>query len=395
MNVNQSKVPMRVLHVITRLIVGGAQENTMFTATLLDKDRYRVEVISGPQTGSEGSLMEELRKRGGQLTILPELLRQISPLNDLLVLWKLYRLIKTEKYIIVHSHSSKAGILARMAARMAGAPIIIHTVHGWSFHDHMSARLRNTYIFLEKFCARFSDALIVVAKPDIQKGLDAGIGCPAQYRLIHSAIPLDDFNPQAVDRLEVRAALGIPAEAPVLGNVGRFSTQKNPLDWVKIAGRVSRSLPNTWFLLVGDGPLRPQVEQALNDEGIFEHTVLTGVRRDVAALMSAIDVFLLTSLWEGLPRVIPEAMAMGVPVIAYQVDGTAEAVLPGETGCLCPPGSYDEMAACCLRLLQDKALRSQMAERCRELAASEYDVNHMVSQIADLYEELLARKHQI
>jgi glycosyltransferase involved in cell wall biosynthesis len=394
MNDEQSKPPVRVLHAITRLIVGGAQENTMFTAILLDKDRYHVEVISGPQTGSEGSLMEELRQRGGQLIILPELLRQISPLNDLLSLWILFRLIKTEKYDIVHSHSSKAGILARIAARMAGAPIIIHTVHGWSFHEHMSPRLRNTYIFLEKLCARFSDALIVVAKPDIQKGLQAGIGSPAQYRLIRSAIPLNDFMPQAINRLEVRAALGIPAEAPVLGNVGRFSTQKNPLDWVKIAGRVGRSLPNAWFLLVGDGLLRPQVEQALKDEGIFEQTVLTGLRRDAAQMMSAIDVFLLTSLWEGLPRVIPEAMAMGVPVIAYQVDGTAEAVLPGETGCLCLPGSVNEMAGCCLRLLQDEALRSQMAERCRELAASEYDVNHMVSQIADLYEELLTRKHQ-
>jgi glycosyltransferase involved in cell wall biosynthesis len=393
MNDDRSKSPIRVLHVITRLIVGGAQENTMFTAALLDKDRYQVEVISGPQTGSEGSLMEELRQRGGQLTILPELLRQISPLNDLLALWKLYRLIKTEKYTIVHSHSSKAGILARIAARLAGAPIIIHTIHGWSFHDHMSPRLRNTYIFLEKLCARFSDMLIVVAKPDIQKGLQSGIGSPAQYRLIRSAIPLDDFKPQAIDRLKVRAALDIPADAPVLGNVGRFSTQKNPLDWVKIAGRVGHSLPNAWFLLVGDGPLRPQVEQALKDEGIFEQTVLTGLRRDVASMMGAIDVFLLTSLWEGLPRVIPEAMAMGVPVVAYQVDGTAEAVLPGETGCLCPPGSLDEMAACCLRLLQDEAVRSQMAEHCRELAANEYDVNHMVSQIAALYDEVLARKH--
>jgi glycosyltransferase involved in cell wall biosynthesis len=393
MNGDRLKPPIRVLHVITRLIVGGAQENTLYTATLLDKDRYQVGVISGPQTGSEGSLMEELRKRGGQLTILPELLRQISPLNDLMALWKLYRLIKTEKYTIVHSHSSKAGILARIASRLAGAPIIIHTVHGWSFHDHMSAPLRNTYIFLEKLSSRFSDALIVVANPDIQKGLEAGIGYPEQYHLIRSAIPLDDFNPQAIHRLEVRTALGIPAEVPVLGNVGRFSTQKNPLDWVKIAGRVGRSLPNAWFLLVGDGPLRSQVEQALKDEGIFEHTVLTGLRRDVAQMMGAIDVFLLTSLWEGLPRVIPEAMAMGVPVIAYQVDGVVEAVLPGETGFLCPSGSLDEMAACCLRLFLDEALRSQMAERCRELAAREYDINHMVSQIADLYEELLARKH--
>ena len=385
-------LPIPVLHVITRLIVGGAQENTMFTAALLDKYRYHVEVVCGPQTGTEGSLIEEVRQRNVPLTILPELLRQVSPLNDLVATWKLYHLIKKNRYAIVHSHSSKAGIIARLAARLAGTPIIIHTVHGWSFHEHMSPPLRRTYIFLEKLTARFSDALIVVGKPDIQKGLKEGIGQPLQYRLIRSAIPLSDFDPLSVDRQAVRQSIGIPAGVPVLGNVGRFSAQKNPLDWVKIAGQVGRRLPETWFLLVGDGTLRPQVEQALKEEGIFERSVLTGLRRDVPQMMSAIDVFLLTSLWEGLPRVIPEAMAMGVPVVAYQVDGTAEAVKPGETGYLCPAGSLDEMASCCLSLLQDDRLRLRMANRCRQFALEEFDVNHMVEQIAQLYEEKIKER---
>ena len=390
MSKNQTQIP--VLHVITRMMVGGAQENTMFTAALLDKNRYRVEVVCGPQTGSEGSLIEELRQRGVPLTILPELLRQLSLVHDLQALWKLYQLIKYGKYTIVHSHSSKAGVLARIAARLAGTPIIIHTVHGWSFHDHMSRPLRSSYIFLEKLTARFSDALIVVGNPDIQKGLKEGIGQPGQYHLIRSAIPLDEFNPASVDRLSVRQSLGIPAGALVLGNVGRFSDQKNPLDWVKIAGRVGRNLPEVWFLLVGDGSLHPQVEQALKEEGIFTRTVLTGLRREVPQMMSVIDVFLLTSLWEGLPRVIPEAMAMGVPVVAYRVDGTAEAIQPGETGYLCPPGALDEMASCCLDLLLDASLRDRMAEHCRQFAVSEFDLTHMVSQIADLYEEQIKNK---
>jgi glycosyltransferase involved in cell wall biosynthesis len=386
---NPERIP--VLHVITRLIVGGAQENTMFTAVLLDKNRYRVDVVCGPQTGSEGSLIEELRQRGVPLTILPELVRELSPTKDLAALWKLYQLIRRGKYRIVHSHSSKAGVLARIAARLAGVPIIIHTVHGWSFHDHMSRRLRSTYIFLEKLTAHYSDALIVVAKPDIQKGLKEAIGQPEQYHLIRSAIPLDAFDPASIDRLTVRQSLGIPSGAPVLGNVGRFSAQKNPLDWVKIAGRVGRSLPEAWFLLVGDGSLHPQVVQALKEEGIFERSVLTGLRRDVPQMMSVIDVFLLTSLWEGLPRVIPEAMAMGVPVVAYRVDGTSEAVLPGETGYLCQPGALDEMASCCQNLLLDTSLRNRMAEHCRQYAVSEFDVTYMVSQIAELYEEQIKK----
>jgi glycosyltransferase involved in cell wall biosynthesis len=381
--------PIPVLHVITRLIVGGAQENTMFTAALLDKQRYHVEVVCGPQTGSEGSLIDEVKQRGVPLTILPELKRQVSPFNDLFALWKLYRLIKRNQYIIVHSHSSKAGIIARLAARMAGTPAIVHTVHGWSFHEHMSPGTRSLYIFLERLTGRFSNALVVVGQSDIQKGLKEGIGKPEQYHLIRSAIPLEEFNPGSEDRQAARQSLGIPVTAPVLGNVGRFSAQKNPLDWVAIAGRVGRSLPEAWFLLVGDGPLRPQVEQALKDEGIFKRTVLTGLRREVAQMMSAIDVFLLTSLWEGLPRVIPEAMAMGVPVVAYQIDGIVEAVQPGKTGYLCQPGDLDAMAAGCLDLLRDAPLRANMADSCRKFALDEFDVNRMVEQIACLYEEIL------
>jgi len=381
-----------ILHPITRLIVGGAQENTMYTAALLDPTRYRIEVLSGPQTGPEGSLIEEVRARGVPLTILPTLLRQVSPLNDARALLALIRLMRRERYTIVHTHSSKAGILGRIAAKLAGVPIIIHTVHGWSFHEHMVPAVRWTYILLERCTARFTDALIVVAQPDIEKGLRAGIGKPEQYHLIRSAIPLDEFDPAGVDRDAARHALGLPLDAPVLGNVGRFSAQKNPLDWVRVAGKVARQLPDCHFLLVGDGPLRAEVEAALVAEGIAERTVLTGLRRDVPQLLATMDSFLLTSLWEGLPRVIPQAMAMRVPVVANRADGTAEAITHGETGFLCAPGNLDEAAAYCVQLLTQPDLRAAMGARGREFALQEFDVRQMVTQIDRLYQELLARK---
>ncbi len=380
-----------VLHIITRLIVGGAQENTMFTAALLDPARFDVEILSGPQTGSEGSLIAEVRARDIPLTILPQLLRQINPQNDLLALWKLTRRMQTQRYAIVHTHSSKAGVIGRLAARLAGVPVIIHTVHGWSFHGHMSPAKRKMYILLEKFAASFTDAMIVVAKPDIEKGLREGIGRPEQYHVIRSAIPLDEFNPATVDRDAARAELGLPPNAPVLGNVGRFSPQKNPLDWVRVAGEVGRALPSCHFLLVGDGPLRADVEAALAEEGIAERTVLTGLRRDVPRLMAALDVFLLTSLWEGLPRVIPQAMALEIPVVANRADGTAEAIAHGETGFLCEPGEIAELAGHCLTLLRNPNLRRVMGQRGREFANREFDVRRMVAQIAYLYEVLLEK----
>lgn len=383
--------PVPVLHPITRLIVGGAQENTMYTAALLDKRRYRTEILCGPQTGSEGSLIEEVRARNIPLTILPDLLRQVSPLHDLRALRQMRRRMLERCYTIVHTHSSKAGILGRLAAHRAGTPVIIHTIHGWSFHDYMSPAVRLTYILLEQLTASFTDALIVVARRDIEKGLRAGIGQPEQYHLIRSAIPFDEFDPAQVDRVAARAELGIRLDAVVVGNVGRFSSQKNPLDWVRTAGIIGRARSQAHFLLVGDGPLRAQVETALAQEGLLERTTLTGLRRDVPRLMAAMDIFLLSSLWEGLPRVIPQAMAMGLPVVANTADGVDEAVLDGKTGFLCAPGDTDSLAQRCLELIDAPVLREQMSQRGRLLAAQEFDLRPMVRQINELYTSLLEK----
>lgn len=386
--------PSRVLHVITRLIVGGAQENTMYTAALLNKERFQVDVISGSQTGSEGSLIEEVRERGVKLTILPELVREISPLNDVKALLSLRKLIKRGRYAIVHTHSSKAGILGRLAAWSAGTTIIVHTIHGWSFHDYMPRSTQAIYIFLERWIAKICDRLIVVSEQDIEKGLRNGIGEWEQYLLVRSAIPLDEFKPDGLSRGEVRTDLGIPEQAVVVGNIGRFSSQKNPLEWVQVAGRVGRELPESWFLLVGDGPLRREVEAALVKEGIAERTVLPGLRRDASRMLRAMDVFLLTSLWEGLPRVIPEALAMGVPVVAYRADGSVEAVRDGVSGYLCLPGDLEGMAGRCLSLLGDAKLREEMGAWGREWVKAEFDLNVMIKQIEELYEILLEEKEQ-
>jgi len=383
--------PIQVLHPITRLIVGGAQENTMYTVALLDKQRFHVELLSGPQTGSEGSLIEEVKQRGIPLTIFPDLLRQISPLHDLRALWNMKRFIQSGNYTIVHTHSSKAGILGRLAARLSKTPLIVHTVHGWSFHDYMSPMTRWIYILLERWIAHFSDALVVVTERDIEKGLQAGIGRREQYRRIRSAIPLDEFDPRLVDSQAVRQELNLPADEVVIGNVGRFSTQKNPLDWVRVAGLVGQACPQARFLLVGDGPMRTQVEQALQKAGIAERTALTGLRRDVPRMLAAMDIFLLTSLWEGLPRVIPQAMAMGLPVVANRADGVSEAIQDGSNGYLCSPGEIEQMAERCIELVHHPLTRQEMGCRGQAYALQEFDLQKMIASLETLYDELLAK----
>ena len=381
--------PIPVLHVITRLIVGGAQENTLYTAARLDPSRYRVEVICGPQTGSEGSLIEEVRAQGIPLTIMPDLLRQVSPVHDFKALIGMTRLMRQGGYTIVHTHSSKAGILGRLAARLAGVPLIVHTVHGWSFHDYMPSITRRIYILLERWMARFTDAIIVVTGKDIEKGLQAGIGHREQYSLIRSAIPLDEFDPRRADRVMTRRQLGMPLNSPVIGTIGRFSAQKNPLDWVRVAGIIGRARPEALFFMVGDGPLRPQVEALIKQEGLAGQAILTGLRRDVPELLAAMDIFMLASLWEGLPRTIPEAQSMGLPAVANRADGTCEAIQDGLNGYLCTPGDLEGMASRVITLLDDPALRAMMGQHGRSEAVAEFDLQKMIEGIDRLYRKLM------
>jgi glycosyltransferase involved in cell wall biosynthesis len=380
--------PISVLHIITRLIVGGAQENTLYTARYLDQNRYQVDVLSGKQTGSEGSLIEEGLSQHVPITFIPEMVRQVNPVLDAIALWKIFQTIYRKKYVIVHTHSSKAGILGRVAAKIAGAPVIVHTVHGWSFHDQMHPIKRVLYILLERFCARFTDALIVVTELDRQKGLQAKIGKPGQYSLIRSAILLEEFDPNKADRYSIRRGLGLPPEAPVLGTVGRFSAQKNPLGWIQVAKWVSQVVPECWFLMVGDGPLRPQAETMLNELGLKERTILPGIRRDVPELMAAMDVFLLTSRWEGLPRVIPQAMSMGLPVVATSVDGSKELIRTGVNGFLCPSGNLNCLSESCIELLNNAVLRQKISLAGRETVKQEFDLSQMIAQIDTLYRDL-------
>ncbi len=377
--------PMKILHLITRLIVGGAQENTVYTAQLLNPHLFDVDVICGPQTGSEGSLIEEALHKGIKLSILPELVRELNPIKDIIAFIKLFFILRTKGYPIIHTHSSKAGILGRFAAKLAGTPIIIHTIHGWSFHDYMPFWRRQLFITLEKIAASFTHRMIVVTQKDIEKGLRKGIGKPHQYILIRSAIPLDEFLHKSTDKTELRLEFGIPPKVPVVGTVGRLSPQKNPLEWLEIAAKIAASKPNCYFLLVGDGPLRGEVENHIKKLNLQNRVILTGLRRDVPRLLSLMDVFLLTSLWEGLPRVLPQAMCVEVPIVAYASDGVAEIIKHDQTGLICAPGEINVAASYCLQILDSPDLRNKLIAQAKKLATEQFDLRSMIRQLEELY----------
>jgi glycosyltransferase involved in cell wall biosynthesis len=382
---------IRILHPITRLIVGGAQENTMLTADLLDKARFHVDVISGPQTGPEGSLIEEVRERGISLTIEPSLMREIRPLVDVHSVYVLYQYIRKGRYTIVHTHSTKAGISGRWAAWLARTPIIVHTVHGWGHHERQHPLLRAFLILAERVTERITDKLIVVSPRNIEKGLADGIATPEKYVTIRSGIELDRFLHPTQTREEMRAELGIPQGAPVVGTVARFSPQKAPLDFIRAMSEVAEALPDARFVYVGDGPLREECEEAIAVAGLSERFHLTGLRRDVPELLTAFDVFALSSLWEGLPRVLPQAMAARLPIVATATDGNAEAVTDGVNGRLVPPGEPQALACAVVDLLRNPVEARRMGE-AGYARVKEYGARRMVEQIAQLYEELLRQK---
>ncbi|MCB0195307.1 MAG: glycosyltransferase family 4 protein [Anaerolineae bacterium] len=383
--------PVKVLHIITRLIIGGAQETAMLIADYIDDKVWAVDVLSGPQTGSEGSLIEEVRRRGVPLIIEPNLVREVHPLKDFIALVRLTQHIRQNHYTIVHTHSSKAGILGRWAAWLAGTPLIVHTVHGWAHHEQQHPLVRGIYILLEKLTLPITSQLIVVSPRNIEKGVKDRIGQPENYVVIRSGIELDRFGRPQVPPTQMRMALSIPIDAPVVGTVTRLSDQKAPLDFVQAAGIIAQEVPEAWFVMVGDGPLRSEVETLVEKLDLADRLILTGLRRDVPELMATFDLFVLSSLWEGLPRVLPQAMATGLPIVATAVDGNAEAVMDGVNGRLVPPGKPQQLAQTIIELLRNPSLMTSMGQAGREMV-DEFGAQRMVEQLAELYKQLLHKK---
>jgi len=378
----------KVLQLITRLVVGGAQESAIAATERVNPEKYDVHLWTGPESGPEGSLIEDARRRGILPRVIPSLVREIDPWKDLVVTLQLARQMRREKFDIVHTHSSKAGIVGRIAARLAGVPCVVHTAHGWGFHDHMSRWKRTFYLLSERLVAPLAEYLVSVSEKTMEIGLEAGIGRRESYRLIRSGIPTSSFRPDSGRRAECRRALGLDGGTIVVGTVGRLSEQKNPMDFVRVAEKVFRAGLDARFLYVGDGPLRASVEQAVSAAGLGDVVRLLGLRDDVPDLLRAFDLFILTSLWEGLPRVVPQALATGVPVLAYSVSGIDEVVIDGKNGFLVPVGATDEMADKLRVLITDENLRARLGQNALGEFDRSFSEDDMAIETERLYDEL-------
>jgi glycosyltransferase involved in cell wall biosynthesis len=381
---------IRVAHVITRMIVGGAQETVLLAAALADRTRFDPFIVCGAETGSEGSLHDEAERRGVELVVVPELVREVDPKADALVIPALARLFRERRVDVVHTNSSKAGVVGRVAARRAKVPRVVHTVHGWPFHDHQRAAMVSVWKSLERRCAPLADALVVVADADRRKGLAAGIGVPGQYVTVRSGLELDLYDPQRADRDAVRLELGLPQDVPVVGTVSRLSPQKDPITLIEAFATVRREHPDARLLVVGDGPLTAEVVSRVRGLGLQDAVVMTGLRHDVPRLLQAMDVFLSCSLWEGLPRTIIAAMATGLPVVATPADGVRDVVRDHETGRVFPMERPEIAGWAASHLIKDPQQAAALAAAGRALTV-EFGADVMSERLADVYTGVRAR----
>jgi glycosyltransferase involved in cell wall biosynthesis len=386
---------VKVLHIITRLILGGAQENTILTVEGLDrKEGYDVILVTGPPIGPEGELVSRARASGIRMIMVDEMRREINPWRDLLSLFRLYSIIRRERPDIVHTHSSKAGVLGRIAARLAGVPIVIHTIHGLPFHPYQGRLANTAYRICERLCARMTDVIVTVADAMTVKARDAGVADARKFRTIYSGFEVDAYEAAAAQRDEARHALGIAPGVPVVGKVARLAPLKGHEFLLAAAPEIVARVPGVKFLLVGDGTLRKEIEDAIAARGLGAHFILTGmVPRDrVPALIAAMDVVVHTSLREGLARVLPQALSVGRPVVAFDVDGASEVIGEGRTGCLLAPRDTAGLAARVIGLLGDDRLRDAMGAEGRRVARERFSTEKMVADIDRLYAELLRAK---
>ncbi len=384
---------MRVTHVITRLIVGGAQENTIASVLgLRERPGLETRLIAGPTTGPEGSLEALVANQPGLLTQVPSLIRAVHLGSDWAAYRDLRRIFRQSRPDIVHTHSGKAGILGRLAARAAGVPIIVHTIHGPSFGPFQGAAANLVFRTAERFAGRVTTHFVVVAHAMTDQYLTAGIGRREQYTRILSGFPLEPYLTAQNDPAW-RARLGLAPTDFVVGKIARLFKLKGHDDLFAVAPELVRQCPQMKFLLVGDGEWRARFEALARQTGLTKHVVFAGLvpPADVPRYVGVMDALVHLSFREGLPRALPQALAAGKPVIAYDCDGAREVCLEGETGFLVPAGDRATLAQRLLTLAGDRARGARMGARGRELVRESFSVQRLVDELHRLYLQLAER----
>ena len=385
---------MRVAHIITRMIIGGAQENTLFN---VDDQHYlfgdQVCLMTGHTTGPEGSLERRARDRGLDVKILPELTRNISPLTDWKAVGAIRKALADYRPEIVHTHSSKAGILGRLAASQLSLPTV-HTVHGASFHFGQNPLLHYAYRWAERRAAAWCDHFICVCDAMTDQYVAAGVAAREKFTTIYSGMDVGKFLHPTRTASEIRSEYDLAADDIVFCKVARLFHLKGHNYLIEAAAAVAAQVPNVRFLLVGDGILKDQYQARIAELGLTSHFRFVGLvpPDEVTNYLHAADAVVHTSDWEGLARVLPQGLLAGKPIISFDVDGAPEVCIDDQTGILVEHRNTKQLADAMIRLAQDKPLRERLGHNGQHRFTEQFRHENMTAQIRSVYQEVLERR---
>jgi len=382
---------MRIVHIITRLIIGGAQENTLLSCEGQRRRGHEVVLLTGPPLGPEGSLLEQAQAGGYRVEVIDDLRRAISPARDWRTYRQLVRMLREFRPDVVHTHSSKAGIVGRWAARRAGVPAIIHTIHGLSFTASRWRAVNAAYRILERITAPITSRIVCVADAMREASLAAGIGRAEQYVTVYSGMNVEAFLRPPVPRDVVRGQLGLEPQHVAAGTIARLFYMKGHDDLLDAAPRLCAAFPQLRFVWVGDGILRGQFERRIRDMRLEDRFILTGLVSParIPELVGAMDIVVHPSRREGLARAIVQGQLAGCPVVAYDVDGNREGLVDGKTGFAVRAFDAGELCRRLEQLVADGELRAAMGRAGRQFAAQRFSADTMVEALERVYTEAL------
>jgi glycosyltransferase involved in cell wall biosynthesis len=389
---------MKIVHVITRLIVGGAQENTLLSCRGQHQRGHDVTLITGPSTGPEGSLVTRAAAEGYRIIELPKLVRAVRPITDISATRRLIKLYRQLSPDIIHTHSSKAGILGRIAAAKYNAKLppprraaIVHTIHGLAFTASKSALVNHAYRLAEKFTAPLTHRIVCVATAMADQSLAAHVGQPHQYTTVYSGMDTQPFLDAHLTRDAVRRELAIAPTDVIVGTIARLFHMKGHDDILAIAPTLCQRFPHLRFLWVGDGILRETFQRRILALGLSSRFIFTGLvpPTRVPALTGAMDILLHPSYREGLARAIPQGQLAGCPVIAYDVDGNREGLLHNQTGYMIPLSDTHALSTSLAHLLENPSLRTTMAAAGQSFAAARFSTEAMINGLESAYAQAL------
>ncbi|MCM8800408.1 MAG: glycosyltransferase family 4 protein [Candidatus Omnitrophica bacterium] len=386
---------IKILHIITRFDKGGSAKSVYNLVLGLDKERFDLTLISGPDNILYQDNIQLFMQSGIRYICIPELVRNINIIKDIKAFFKLYSFIKKERFDIVHTHTSKAGILGRWAARLARIKIIVHTPHGHIFYGYFNWLLSRIFIYLERVTAGITDAIIPLTEIEKQEYILYKIAKPAKFFPIFSGIDLNNFRLKKYDPLQVKKELNIPSGYLVIGTVTRLEPVKGNKYFIISLKKVIKAVSNLKVLIVGEGSQRKHLESLLKRYHLDNYVVFLGFRDDIDKIISSLDLFILSSLNEGMGMCLLEAQAKGVPVVATRVGGIPSVVKDGLTGRLVPAKDPQAMAEAIIYLLSDDLKRKAMAKEALNWIDERFSILTMIEKHTELYNMFLRERYAV